>query len=168
MKLLLVYKYNILHSLHEVGWRKRNGREKRYSPKLRWYWLRVSIRAKSFLSKWDIPIYPLQFIPCLYPRLLFWVPWVESPSFPCHLFSLWSHMAHSYSGPNNTGVFEKKNIGIKHYCAVSHTSLPFFITPILYFLTLSSNATQRTVIPSHCLSIKLFSLVNQSFHFLNI
>ena len=129
MKLLKFYKYNILHSLHEVGWRKRNGREIKYSPKLRWYWLRVSIRAKSFLSKWDIPVYPLQFIPCLCPRLLFWVPWVESPSFPCHLFSLWSHMAHSYSGPNNTGVFEKKKYGHKTLLCYFSYQLTIFYHP---------------------------------------
>lgn len=58
----------------------------------------------------------------------------------------------SYSGPNSIGVFEKK-IVIKHDCAISHTSLPFVIPPILYLLTLPSNAAGRTVIPSHCLSI---------------
>ena len=183
MKLLQVYKYNSLHSLHEVGWRKRNGGEKKCSPKLRWYWtgrpvvlrfmglqrvghdwatdlnwteLTESIyQGKEFSAKWGIPVYPLQCIPCLCPRLLFWVPWVDSHSFPCHLFSLWSHMALSlikwwkgavkrenwlfnsisYSGPNSIGVFEKK-IVIKHDCAISHTSLPFVIPPILYLLTL--------------------------------
>ena len=127
------------------------GEKKKCSPKLRWYWtgrpgvlqfmwsqrvghdwatelnwteLRAITRAKSFLSKWGIPVYPLQFIPCLCPRLFFWVPWVDSPSFPCHLFSVWSHMVLSlikwwkgglkrenwffngisYSGPNSIGV----------------------------------------------------------------
>ena len=49
--------------------------------------------------------------------------------------------------------FLKKKIVIKHDCAISHTSLPFVIPPILYLLTLPSNAAGRTVIPSHCFSI---------------